>query len=180
MAKDIGFDLSTSLDGTPKKITRANADIFLKAYGERLEVYRQAIVQRGYPSLVGRYRLEASSSCKGEKLDLREIFSSSGDDDKPMMYDALDIRQSDFKVELVMPGLPGGEPNEVVFPGVALERSVVFRATNLNFYFLGSVHQRTISLRADIPGMQAALGEWIATAADWKQFAKCAFVLSQK
>lgn len=169
-----GFESNLTLDGKAYAITKSNEGTFLAALRARLDIYRQAIEQRGFARIAGDYALDASASCRGKQLDLRELFG------KPMASQ-LSVRQTGFKADLVLSTRITDQQQEIVFPGVAVQSTVVFAVPNLSGVNLwGSVKKETIELRPNVEEMQNALVFSTVPESDWRALANCVFTLTLK
>jgi len=178
MAVPAGVTVDTTLDGKKQAITKSNVDTYLKAYRARLEIYRQAIEQRGFVQIAGRYALDAGASCQGQNLDLREMFAAEMRDGKPVMAGELTVRQTGFRADIVLSAVYEEQSQELVYPGVVVEDAIVFAApANMEFNFWGRVQDRVIELRLDLEELQSALG---VPESDRQTVANCVFTLTPK
>ncbi len=177
-AAGAGFTINTTLDGKKQTITKSNLDAYLTAYRARLEIYRRAIKQRGFAEIQGRYALDAGASCRGQQLDLREMFAGAVRTGEPVMANELNVRQAGFKADLVLSTNYEGQTREIVFPGAVVGNAVVFAApANMGFNFWGAVHERVVELRLDVREFQSAVG---VSDSDLPTVENCVFTLTPK
>jgi len=180
IALRLGITVNVALDGKKETITQVNAESYLKAYRKRLEIYRQAIEQRGFAEIAGRYALNANASCQGQKIGMSGWFAIGERDGKPVIADELVVRQTGFKADIIQSETNQcGQPEEVIFPGLVVEDAVIFSApSNLGFNFWGVVEERAVKLRVDVKEYQNAIGAHTASESDWQTLAKCVFTLT--
>jgi hypothetical protein len=156
-------------DGGQAATARARAEAYLKIHRQRLETYTRAIERRGFAEIAGQYVVEANSSCRGQKLDMRELFAIETQNGQPILAEELVVRQDGFETALILSGNGGPGSRDVVFPGVTAEDAVVFKEpANPGLNFWGVINERTMRLRQNIRDVQTALGAHIAPESDWQ------------
>lgn len=121
-----GGTIVTTLDGSPTRITKANADAYAADYAARLATYDAAIRQRGFRQLAGRYAMAAGAGC-----------AQLGFFDGPAT-----IEQTDFKIKLAS-GSPPKSDGIVVEDAVAIEH-----ALNPDIHLVGTASAQGIELHA--------------------------------
>ena len=148
-----------NIDGKMVKITQENAPGILKAFKERLQVYRRAIRQRGYRKIKGWYTVQVNEALEGEEgFDMVELFADAKLSSKEyLLAREIQIKQKDFNVQMVREIDFGGEKKDVSFPGLMIGDSIVFEVPNIEIRFYGTLHDDTIELRLDLNEVKRSL-----------------------
>lgn len=148
-----------TIDGKPVTITKENAPGILQAFNERLQVYQQAIEQRGHSNIDGWYILEVNQAIQGkEGFDLVTLFADMElSRHEYILAQELQIKQQDFSIKLVRELDIGGEKKDLSFPGLVIGDSIVFRVPNINTCFYGTLNGNTIELKIDLNELKRSL-----------------------
>ena len=148
-----------NIDGEMVKITQENAPGILKAFKERLQVYRRAIRQRGHRKINGWYTVQVNEALEGEEgFDMVELFANAKLSSKEyLLAREIQIKQKDFDVQMVREIDFGGEKKDVSFPGLTIGDSIVFEVSNIKIHFYGTLHDDTIELRMDLNEVKRSL-----------------------
>ena len=148
-----------NIDGKMVKITQENAPGILKAFKERLQVYRRAIRQRGHREIKGWYTVQVNEALEGEEgFDMVELFADAKLSSKEyLLAREIQIKQKDFNVQMVREIDFRGEKKDVSFPGLTIGDSIVFEVPNIKIRFYGTLHDDTIELRLDLNEVKRSL-----------------------
>ena len=164
--------------GKDWQVTKENLDDFLQEMEANIQAYANAVEQRGYPRIAGRYAQKAKGECNGGDWDISRIFETYGADGQRIVLKEITLRQNGFNAEVLMPDPNSTDPSQqVAVPGVVVEDA--FIVGNLGyepFNLWGTIKGREIEVRFDEQQLKAAYGTDAGSDADWQTVRKC-FVL---
>lgn len=166
-----------TFDGQMQEIDKSNADRFLKYWQDRLDLYRQAIEQRGYPQIAGRYKPQANSFCRGKELNLAIMFSPNPRESDAALLDEVTIRQEGFTASIVD---SAGNPVGLATKGIVVNGGVAFGDPMIGFVYLGPVEDSRIDLRLNAFMLRSAIGDANVSEDGWLVADKCVISLMRQ
>jgi hypothetical protein len=174
--------LGVEIDGAAYRVDAANGAQFAALFEERVEVYGNAITERGTAVVEGQYTFTAGPACRGEMFDPRSLFAGAlGPDGTPLLPTGIRILQYGIDANMLVTFTRGREIVGELLPGTTVENTVVFtKAMGNGFAIYGTVKGNVIELTLDPEEVRAALDPQSGTDADWQTLGACFFTLTRR
>lgn len=125
-------------------INKDNVDEYRAKYENRLQIYEQAIRQRGFKDIQGQYHGEATESCARSNSFFAGVI-------KQKKQAAIEIKQEEIDAQIVITIEQEGKEISLTHSAAVAESAVaVNEATNSDYYFRGEVKNSTIVIKPDL------------------------------
>ena len=125
-------------------VNKDNVNQYLGKFQRQFSVYEEAIMERGFADVTGKYQGEATKSCaKSNSLFAGAI--------QQKLVTGIDIRQEGIDAQFSISLKLEGKDSSIGTGAAIAETAIaVIEPTNSDFYFLGEIRDRTIVLKPDV------------------------------
>ena len=125
-------------------VNKDNVNEYLGKFQRQFSVYEEAIMERGFADVTGKYQGEATKSCaKSNSLFAGAI--------QQKLVTGIDIRQEGIDAQFSISLKLEGKDSSIGTGAAIAETAIaVIEPTNSDFYFLGEIRDRTILLKPDV------------------------------
>jgi len=130
-------------------VTKSNVEQYQKTFQQRLSTYQEAIKRRGYKTVSGVYRAEATGSC----ARANSMFAG-------LMLDrnvaGVEITQRDSDAEVIISVEQDGKKHSLKNHAAIVESALVLQdAMNSEYFFRGDISSDEIIIRPDVAVLRA-------------------------
>ena len=121
-----------------------NVDEYLAKYQEQLSLHEEAIKQRGFKTVAGQYKGEATESCERSNAMWAALIQRQHDR-------AIEITQEDMNAQVnITVEHKGKEVNVKNTAAVAESSMALIEASNSDYYFRGEIRDNVIVFKPDL------------------------------
>ncbi len=125
-------------------INKNNVEEYKAKFEGRLSLYKQAIKQRGFKTLAGKYKGEATKSCAGSSSLFAALIQQQN-------LTAIEITQDDMDAQIILTVEQKGKQSSLSNPAAVVESAmVVNEATNSDYFFRGDIKKNLITFKPDV------------------------------
>lgn len=130
-------------------IDKKNVDEYERRYGSRLDTYRRAIHQRGYKTIAGHYRGEATQACTQAGSVWASLIAADRAND-------VEITQTGFEARLIVTARHNGARIHVDNAAAIVESSmVVHDRMHSDYFFRGKITDKGIRIKPVLSVLRA-------------------------
>jgi len=152
-------------------INKDNVEEYKAKYESRLSLYEQAIRQRGFKTVAGRYKGEATESC----VRSNSLFAALMQQQK---HTAVEITQDNMDAQVIVTVEQDGKESSLANPAAVAESAMaVNEATNSDYFFRGEIKSNVIVFKPDVSVLKT-WPKW-ANPPSRKDLEKCVITLER-
>lgn len=166
---EIGERATVTIGNTT--INKSNVEEYKAKYGERLLLYREAIEQRGFKTVAGKYSGKATESCARSNALWAALIQQQG-------HKAIEITQEEMDAEVIIFFEREGKERSLKNQAAVADSGMALNEmTNSDYYFKGEVRDNIIVFKPDL----SVLRTWPKWAGppDRKDLEDCAVTLER-
>jgi head-tail adaptor len=125
-------------------INKDNVDEYRARYQKQLSLYKEAIKQRGYASIAGAYKGEATKSCASSNSLWAAIVQEKA-------HSGIEIRQEGIDAQIVIRLKQNDKEMSIEnLAAIAETTIIVIDSMNSEYYFQGTIKDQTIVLKPNL------------------------------